>query len=1167
MVTSILIRLRVLAVATTLALLATLAWTAAPAHADSAPVDTAVPATVAADSLPTVQINGVVWAQLIVGNTVYVGGEFTRARPAGSAPGVNEVVRNNLLAYNLTTGVMTSFNPSLNAPVKTLVAAPDGSRIYVGGAFTSVGGVNRYRVAAFNTDGTLVSPWNPGTNGQVYALAVTGSTLYLAGAFSNSGNATRYGTSAFSTSTGTLLPWTGQPTGGRVTSLAVSPDESKIILGGTFTAYNGGNNPGYGLAATDAATGASLPWKVNTLIRNGGSKAGITSLTASAEGLFGTGYVFGSGGNFEGTFRAGWADGTLIWMEDCHGDTYSVAPATKAVYTTGHVHYCGNIGGFPETSPRSWQRTLTFTMEPTGLVTANAVGNYANFVGNPRPSLLSFYSDINTGVYTGQGQGAWNVVANSQYVLYGGEFTIVNNKSQQGLGRFAVATIAPNKEGPRVSDVSFVPSEYVPTVASFSTGRARVTWQTAYDRDNENLSYEVLRDNVPVTQVTAASVYWKRPYLSYTDTGLTPGSSHAYRIRVTDPFGNTVTGDPASVTVSTVGTVSDYAAAVLQDSPRSYWPLGEASGTAAFDWASSNDVVTGAGVTRNVTGAVGSGTASRFNGTTTGFAATSTPETATNSFSLEAWVKTSSTTGGKIIGFGNKATGQSTSYDRQVYMDNSGKIWFGVNPGPIKTVTSAASYNDGAWHHVVATLGTAGLGLYVDGTSVGTLAGTTTGQAPYQGYWRIGGDSLGSWPSAPTSAYLAGDIDEVAVYPGALTAGQVASHSTVGRGGTPQNALPTAAFDAIVDHLSVTTDASASADPDGTIASYAWSWGDGTTGTGLTAAHVYAAAGTYSVGLTVTDSAGGTSATTRTVTATVAPVNSAPTASFTATVSPLAVAVDARASTDVDGTIASFAWAWGDGTAGSGSSATHTYATPGNYAITLTVTDNVGATGTNTQTAVVPAPAANSAFAVDTFERTVSDGLGTADIGGAWTVTGAASDYAVAQGVGTLTAAVPSATVNSYLTGVSSVNTEVTVALTLPQAPTGSGTYVSVIARRVGNDDYRARVKVLPTGLVQLQLMRGGTTLSAATVSGLSHVAGQALQVTVQAFGASPTTLRAKVWTAGTPEPANWQLSTTDGTSALQTPGSIGLAMYQSGSANPEPFTAAFDNLTARPAE
>src|SRR5215212_7780447 len=70
------------------------------AAADSAPFDAAnpaTPATVSADALPTVQIDGVAWSQVVVGNTVYVAGQFSKARPAGAAPGTSETVRNNLL--------------------------------------------------------------------------------------------------------------------------------------------------------------------------------------------------------------------------------------------------------------------------------------------------------------------------------------------------------------------------------------------------------------------------------------------------------------------------------------------------------------------------------------------------------------------------------------------------------------------------------------------------------------------------------------------------------------------------------------------------------------------------------------------------------------------------------------------------------------------------------------------------------------------------------------------------------------------------------------------------------------------------------------------------------------------------------------------------------------
>ena len=72
---------------------------------------------VSADALPTVQIDGVVWSQAVVGNTVYAGGRFNNARPAGAAAGTQLTPRGNLLAYDITTGnLVTSFAPESQRP-------------------------------------------------------------------------------------------------------------------------------------------------------------------------------------------------------------------------------------------------------------------------------------------------------------------------------------------------------------------------------------------------------------------------------------------------------------------------------------------------------------------------------------------------------------------------------------------------------------------------------------------------------------------------------------------------------------------------------------------------------------------------------------------------------------------------------------------------------------------------------------------------------------------------------------------------------------------------------------------------------------------------------------------------------------------------------------------
>jgi hypothetical protein len=105
----------------------------------------------------------------------------------------------------------------------------------------------------------------------------------------------------------------------------------------------------------------------------------------------------------------------------------------------------------------------------------------------------------------------------------------------------------------------------------------------------------------------------------------------------------------------------------------------------------------------------------------------------------------------------------------------------------------------------------------------------------YDGYWRLGSDN--TWGGASTNDFV-GSLDEVAVYSKVLGASTVQDHWTLGSG-TPANQAPTAAFSVTKDNLAVSVDASGSSDADGTVASYAWTFGDGGTGTGGDgAAHV-----------------------------------------------------------------------------------------------------------------------------------------------------------------------------------------------------------------------------------------------------------------------------------------------------------------------------------------
>jgi PKD repeat protein len=137
-------------------------------------------------------------------------------------------------------------------------------------------------------------------------------------------------------------------------------------------------------------------------------------------------------------------------------------------------------------------------------------------------------------------------------------------------------------------------------------------------------------------------------------------------------------------------------------------------------------------------------------------------------------------------------------------------------------------------------------------------------------------------------------------------------------------------------------------DPDGSIASYAWTFGDGSTASTSSASRTYSTAGTYIVTLTVTDDDGATASASATIT-----VHAPPQVSITATPTsgapPLAVAFTSSVVVSGGGT-ATYNWTFGDGGTATTPSATHTYASAGSYLARLTVTDVYGGTGSATAT-------------------------------------------------------------------------------------------------------------------------------------------------------------------------------------------------------------------------
>ncbi|MGC5224156.1 PKD domain-containing protein [Micromonospora sp. DT81.3] len=1135
-----------------------------------APIEQRNAQTVTADPLPTVQIDsGVVWAQVINGSTVYAGGSFSNARPAGAAPGTNLFARNNILAYNITTGVATSFAPNINGTVKSLALSPDGSRLYVGGQFTQVNGQSRFNVAAFSTStGALLDTFRPAIGGSfVNAIVATNSAVYFGGSIGAAGGATRRNLAAASPTNGAILGW-APVADHHVDAMVLAPAGDKVIIGGRFGSVNGAS--ARGLAALSLTDGALLPWAVTSVVKNTsigaseGRGAGIWGLTTDSNGaVYGTGWVYGgvSLGNLEGIFSADGGSGAVRWIADCHGDHYGVYSDGTNVYSTGHEHDCQTAGGMPQLSgkPGNMKNATVYTAATKGTLTRSPYvgGTYTNWSGYPAPAAVNWYPDWSTGSFTGQGQAGWTVTGNGAYVVVGGEFPAVNNQRFQGLVRFARSPSTGKRQGPRLSGAT-----WTPTARSATAGTARVQIPANWDRDDLNLTYELWAQGgaAPLATKSVKSTYWYTPTITFAADGIPAGSSRTYRVVARDGDGNAATS--ADVTVSVNGTsTSSYADVVLDDGATTYWRLGGASGLTDQAGGVNATPFGGVGTTSDDALASEANGSATFNGTSTGLARSSAGQPLEESFAVELWFKTSTSSGGKLVGYGNAGSGASTNYDRHLYMRNDGTLVFGVNPQVQRTISTPAAYRDNQWHHAVAQLDPwAGIQLYVDGTLVASEPSATAAQL-YTGMWRLGGDNLASWPNRPSSDYFNGQLDEFAVYPKALTASQISAHYAIGRG----QSAPTASFTTSGSNLAWSFNGSGSSAPSGrTITSYAWNFGDGSTGSGVNASRTYANPGTYTVTLTVTDSAGMTASTTRTVNATA--THQAPVAVINAAVSGLTASFSGTGSTASGGaTITGYSWNFGDGTTSTQASPTKTYAAAGTYTVTLTVTDSMGATSAPATRSVTVT--AQAFVARDDFERSVASGWGTATVGGAWTTNNNAL-FSVSGGVGRMSMSAGQ-TRSAALSGLSVQNQDARLLLSTDKVADGGGLHFNYQVHKTTAGEYRLKLRISATGVVTVSIAKlVGTTetlVANKVLTGYTYTAGGKLQLRLQSTTAGgSTTLNANVWADGSQEPASWFLTATDAQAELQGAGQIGVLSYLSGTATNAPVGVTVDNLEVR---
>ena len=463
--------------------------------------------------------------------------------------------------------------------------------------------------------------------------------------------------------------------------------------------------------------------------------------------------------------------GGVVWKDNCLGATQALSLIGNVLYVGSHSHDCSTVttGGFPQkpydNGPGSWHHLLAMTARTSG--------------GKAGGQLLTWYPTLNSGptnAAVANELGPRALATDGTTLFVGGQSTKVNGVDQQGLAMFT----------PGGSGISPTPV----TATGTRLGNAvTVRFTSASDQDDTALSYAVYRNGGTLVYSSANQVspFWVNRSYVYRDPAAPVGAT--YTVVATDANGLT-----SSVTVTPTVRATGYKAVVLADKPSLYWRLDEAGGTVAND--SSGTKTTGAyrATTLKKAGTINGNTAVGQ----TGAAGQTVAQTAKvyappTSFSLEAWFRTTSTNGGRLIGWSNAATGSSAKPDRTIYMNKAGQLLYGTfqtTTDPSKQCASGSvyfvqgtcyvwgkqDYNDGGWHHVVVTQSsTTGASMYVDGQLIGALP-LATAPATTAGLWRIGYDNMAPFEMEGSTYGWNGDVDEVAVYPTVLSAAQIAAH-------------------------------------------------------------------------------------------------------------------------------------------------------------------------------------------------------------------------------------------------------------------------------------------------------------------------------------------------------------------------------------------------------
>jgi hypothetical protein len=446
-----------------------------------------------------------VWAIEQIGDRIYVGGRFQDV-----TDGVVSIDQPYLAAFHVSTGqYIDTFTPDLNGVVHALAASPDGTKLFVGGEFTSVNGEAIDALVALNaTNGSVDSSWTGNINGapSVRSLTVLGNWLYVAGSFSSvvssSGNNAAWRALRFDVTTGGHDPsWRPVITGGGVWGIAPSPDLDRVYVAGYLTAVNG-TPVVNGFAALDGTTGELVEGVQDVQPNTRNQSRQYLYDVVVANGFV---WIVGSE-HFVQVLNE--ADLSLhrFHLADPVGDYQDLEVVGDRVYAGCH---CRNSAIMESAAGVRWYPSAPAGESDAPILQTGATTWISAFDANTGEWISSFRPDIEAAR-----AGVWAIQGDTNGCLwFGGDLTFAGTSSVDSLIRLCEeGTIDTERPGvPGAISVDAIGVDTAELSWTASTDNTGVAGYRIFDSATNDLIVETATNSVTLTDLTAGdySVYAK----------------------------------------------------------------------------------------------------------------------------------------------------------------------------------------------------------------------------------------------------------------------------------------------------------------------------------------------------------------------------------------------------------------------------------------------------------------------------------------------------------------------------------------------------------------------------------------------------------------------------------------------------------------------------------